>query len=525
MVVVGTGCKYTSIVTAAAAIASTGGKIFVKNGTYLHDSDSGGIPLPSNCILEGESHAAIIKLDDDVVGSTESGIDLIYNKDGNTGNTNIIIRNLQIDGNGANNAWTGNEGQLFSYAHGRNGVSFRNTQRVLVEGCYIHDTRANAVRALRDSAKITVVNNHIVDCDRGFYSVPGDGSSDDTLAVEEVIVSNNTIENPKVGVYISAFTTNFVVANNTIRGVVPRSTSYGVGIFTDGASMVKPWTITGNSVTLSATGKKGIQVYSGNASYPQAYGTVVGNAVSGGAHASHNNGIDIEECHWVTCIGNSIHDSGDKGIRIVNSDSVTCQGNTIYDCNGVGITAEASDEVVITGNQIEDAGGNGIQVLDTSTNLVVSNNRIYNPTTDGISTGADGIYQNNSIDTAGRYGIYANGVSNSNLSGNTVKSCTNFGIYVRGCTYCSFNNSHVMNGVVSGIYLQDSSGGTASTYNTFIGCILCDDQGTPTQDYGYREHDSDQNYNNVSHCIAKDNVTGEISTQGANDVVQDNITA
>src|SRR6266566_1184361 len=112
-----------TIRSASAALASTGGRILVKNGTYTVSTaqNIGGnyvcIPLYSNVYLMGESGSAILKLDS--IANLPQTVNMIGNANfanGGGPDTNIQVSNLQLDGNKANRGTTpGNSDTLLYF--------------------------------------------------------------------------------------------------------------------------------------------------------------------------------------------------------------------------------------------------------------------------------------------------------------------------------------------------------------------------------------------------------------------------
>ncbi|MCL7412622.1 MAG: right-handed parallel beta-helix repeat-containing protein [ANME-2 cluster archaeon] len=79
------------------ALPAQGGKVLLLEGTYIVDA---AITLLSNVILEGQGISTKIKIKDNL----NAAINVITNSDQVSGNTNIEVCRLSVDGNKANNS-------------------------------------------------------------------------------------------------------------------------------------------------------------------------------------------------------------------------------------------------------------------------------------------------------------------------------------------------------------------------------------------------------------------------------------
>jgi polygalacturonase len=119
-----------------AASLSGGGLVHFPPGTYII---SGSISIPSNCAIEGLYGLSVIKLANGVNTSgfpTIGGVKrIVVNSDYTTfTNTNIALRNISFDGNGANQTTDCN-------------IGFIGVKGVLVENCYIHNFGSASIYA------------------------------------------------------------------------------------------------------------------------------------------------------------------------------------------------------------------------------------------------------------------------------------------------------------------------------------------------------------------------------------------
>jgi len=130
---------YKDIQSAIDALPSTGGKIFIKAGTYEIDST---LTIPSNTSLEGVGYSSHIKLAD---GTNDP---LIENDDQAGGNNYMDISNLRIDGNYANNT------SSFNY-----GIYFRNVDNSRIEHVWVHDCSKNGAGIFFDSCEYNILSS------------------------------------------------------------------------------------------------------------------------------------------------------------------------------------------------------------------------------------------------------------------------------------------------------------------------------------------------------------------------------
>jgi hypothetical protein len=121
------GTDAASVIQSATNALSSG-VVFIKDGLYIINS---AIIPKSHVYLVGESWNTILKLKDNAV-EDDTHSNVIYSNDEVE---DIVIRNLQIDGNKANQT-------MSISAHAWNGIYFRNQARhVYIDHCYVHDCR------------------------------------------------------------------------------------------------------------------------------------------------------------------------------------------------------------------------------------------------------------------------------------------------------------------------------------------------------------------------------------------------
>ena len=210
--------------------------------------------------------------------------------------------------------------------------------------------------------------------------------------------------------------------------------------------------------------------------------------IYGGGSAKNNAGIEwgsshegrIENVYIANCGGLG----GGMGIYMEASDGNLIINNVVRDCWGYGIFHLSCDGNIFTNNIIYDIVegeevGNGILIIDSNRNII----------------------NNNIIEGCEWEGVILYNALYNNFEGNMVRNN-------------SFGNANVSAGI-----LLDGT----STHNTILGNKSYDDQGVHTQRYGIREAGAVDNYNIVTNNVCVDNITAEISTQGANTINANNM--
>lgn len=328
-----------------------GGIVRVKKGTYLL---TGVVEISkNNVIFEGEGPGTIIRAANN---SNLSDVFRIGNG-GVTGYSNICVRDLMIDGNGANQS-AGNASPLVIW-----GAAGAKHTRLCIENCYLTGSRLDCMKL---------------------------------IAVEDGVIKNNFIYS-NTGTGIGLFSSS---QYNTIFGNVLASNTYGLY---DNACNYN--TISGNVVRNNTYG---IYVASGWRE------NISGNTF----FTSTNYGVYLVGAQRVTVTGNNFY--GDSwSIVVGNSSSITkynvITGNVIAYPSTIGIAlyygSGTTIHNVVSGNHIFGPGQHGIYVYASSFNTIVGN------AIDGASRNANNSY--NSIhlsDNGGTYSTY-NVISSNNCQG------------------------------------------------------------------------------------------------------------
>lgn len=210
---------YPSIQDAVNSLPATGGTVFIPAGLYIISSP---IKLPSNVTLTGEGFDTILKLADG------ANTNVIENMNPGTWiDSNIVITNMQIDGNGENQTGPANGIFLFEAPNSR------------IEHVWAHSFPRKYLTGMVVSAAIYVVLN------------------------PNTIIRYNTIgDNKYSGIFVS-FSHNNVVSRNYIY-----NSHRGIYLRNSDNALVKKNTIINSD--------EGIRIY-----YDASYNRIIGNYIEG----------------------------------------------------------------------------------------------------------------------------------------------------------------------------------------------------------------------------------------------------
>jgi len=225
------------IQSAINSLPTEGGTIFIKAGTYEISST---IKLKNNVMLIGEGWSVCLKLAD----NRPSGTHILQNEDTVTGNTDIIIANLMLDGNRENQAYL------------INGIHFEkvtrakliNIKAVNSRGCNIYLSGCSEVEishphlegAGDDNLAISL-GSYYIDVIGGIYKASaGVTGSSHGIEVEDAKLVN--IVNP-------------ICMNNTHYGILVRASPDGIEDVTD-INIVNP---------ICVNNARGIAIYKASA--------------------------------------------------------------------------------------------------------------------------------------------------------------------------------------------------------------------------------------------------------------------
>lgn len=287
------------------------------------------------------------------------------------------------------------------------------------------------------------------------------------------------------------FNDNYLDQNGT--------TSEGGAEFEHSTRCIFDSNISKNSGSVGGAGGNGLEFDTGTT-----YSTMVNNVI----YTTIGDGIEIDGSDYNTVADNTIIDAGNHGISILGgSKKNTVTGNVILSPEGCGVKVQTSSpDNIINNNTIEGAGSHGVDFRD-SVGGELSNNIIESSTLSGIlvQTADYVVCNGNKVQLNQQHGIYWNRSSYGTIQGNVLK-----------------NNSQQTNNTYNSIFLDDN-GTVFATHNTVIGNVIRASAANKVK-WGIREDAVGNDYNNISHNTVTGAVTAAFSTQGANSVVQDNIT-
>ncbi|HET9283175.1 MAG TPA: glycosyl hydrolase family 28-related protein [Candidatus Angelobacter sp.] len=330
------GITFTTIQAAINDLPSNGGAVYVPAGTYVISSS---ITIPSNVTLYGAGPATIIQL----ANGVNSQYAITNTHAATTGDTNIVIRDLIIDGNKANQAPTGGQ---------RTGcIQFTKVTGGAVLRTECRNGYNNIVQILDGCSLIFIEDNYVHDNTQGNGIVVG--TLPMTIGISDVFIRGN-----RVGPVTSAdaiFTLGYigssyacnriVIADNSVYDTGDVSIEIGVG-----STNVS---CTGNRITLNGHGPTGIMVRGAlNV-------TCTGNQVVGTGVTSNEDGFFI----W----GDPTIDSGGGGDP--DCANVTVTGNTLTSLSRSGIFVQAQASGTVTQLTL---GPNTI--VGAGTNIILSAN-------------------------------------------------------------------------------------------------------------------------------------------------------
>jgi len=295
---------YTDIQSALDALPAGGGLVFVKEGTYTLTSTI--TIAKSNVTLAGQGDATIIKIGDG------ADINAITLGDGVDPYSNIVIRDLKIDGNEDNQA--------------SNGIGIKilgQVSRVVIDGCHVVETRDFSVDSDQDSSYLTIINC-LFDSDAGGVNV--------NYCHNFVFAFNVIATASHIGVWLYN-SNNFLLLGNYIKnpGTVGFSSA---NIFCSGCSR----------------------------------GQIIGNVVL----EHYYNDIWLNGCSRVVISDNEIGGDNEIGINIYESTDCRVIGNYGTTLNQ-GISVMSSPRCIIIGNEFEASQWGAINIWG-STDCIVKGN-------------------------------------------------------------------------------------------------------------------------------------------------------
>jgi hypothetical protein len=402
-------------------------------------------------------------------GSKYSGKSIIKQKNGAgianpmlSGATvnNVVVENLEIDGNAAGNAAV----QTF-------GVKFSAGTNNIVRDCNIHDTTLAGVYF--DSETYSkALDNHVINCGRNLgtdnHGIMLVSTTSTPLA--HIVVDGNTVVNAyRKGITVYNATPGAVNGVDIVGNVVTACVTGG--IYTANANAVTH----GYQRGITVTGNRCYNNYT-NIEVDCAIGAVVsGNTCD---TTSGGQGIYSADCVYSSIVGNAVISSQADGIKIIgitlNPTGNTISGNTValssqagagtYDgiiCNGVTYSTIVGNAVL--GETSSPKQGYGIRESGAADYNLIDNNRVANTHTGTLAatvgantaiintlgklTGVNASVPNNTLDIGGGLSIRDKSITLVNGANNNVALPADSGtLYTAGPTG-AYNISGIAGGV------------------------------------------------------------------------------
>ncbi len=317
---------FANIQQAINFLPAVGGSVYIREGIYTVDTS---IVVPSRVSLIGTGFATSIEL--------ANGVNLpaIVNADPVNGNSQIIISNLRLDGNKAQN----NAGS---------GIDFQKVDNSRIEGCYIFNFPGDGISMSNQCVANALVANHCHFNNQSGICLSG-GSYVNT------VWGNHLTENVQYALYLLGPDTRLNYVFGNLCGVSGLS-----GIYLEGS----------NSNTLSANHcaantQNGIYLHMSDA-----------NSITGNQCRINNiDGVHLEEGNKNTLSANQCEANADNGIYLFYSNDNALSGNQCNDNTNDGIILINSSTNVLGDSRCLGNGSNGIDISNAacSQNLVDGN--------------------------------------------------------------------------------------------------------------------------------------------------------
>lgn len=452
---------FTAVQAAITAAQSAGGGIvYFPIGTYVVS----GTPqiTGSNIILQGAGDASEILLGTNALNSSGTTIGLWVN-----GGSNIIIRDLQINGNSANIAQNGGfilpsgvdsqaslSGSLSSSAGAT--VSLSGTLTGLpTTFTFLIQIDSEQILATRSSSTLTAVLRGVNGTSAASHSssapvhqTVGSGSTGSVLF--NATITKYGANTPKNYVYAGSGVDSSTYlkyrvpirisnASNVLVENCLLTNSISAGVLVDSTSVNGTQYVNVTNNRINNTWDNGVYFHQG-CQYCSATNNIISGITYNGVCAVYSDHILFSNNNISFC-GPSLSDSG--GVQINGSSNCSVTGNLVDQCQFYGIVCEASQETNITNG----AGGNQVW----SYNTVISNNNI---------TGCHAA----DYSTHNSPGINFDGSDTANVAANTIINC-DFGISMG---QQAFNTSILNNRITKCTSIGINIGNSADVVNTIV---------------------------------------------------------
>jgi len=328
------GTVASTVIQAAIDALTSGGTVFLKQGTYTITAKISVTTNDISIIGEGDSTFLNSTINDTILEFVATAPNYLYD---------CWVKDLQIQG-----SKTAGVSQF--------GVKLKRCRRSGVINCFIQKSGHDGIYLL-NSSYCVVANNIVQDC--------ADDGINLNYATYNTIIGNVALDMTSDGIHIYLLS-NF---NSIVGNVVKGSGRYGIGVG-DNVSPSDNNDITGNNIYSSTD--SGIMLDDARTS------TVAGNVI----HTSAR-GIELKRAASKnTLSSNTIIASTNYGISLNSSDSNVIDGNVIDTVtNYDGIYLLDSDHTVITDNRIVACGDRSVEEAGTSDYTLLDGNNVNGNTT------------------------------------------------------------------------------------------------------------------------------------------------
>ena len=462
-----------------------GGKVFLLAGNY---SIADTLDVPSNTVLCGEGLASRLTLADGAIDADTSfmitnAADYTYGERHATGNENITIRDLWIDGNRQGQTGTGT---------GKLCLQFNTVKHLTLENLFVKNGFSSCIRT--EFCDYVIITGNVVAYPYDDGIAINDGSSHVTCSNNHVygISKSATLQFDTGSTEISA--DDAIVggtsgATATVVSVTLSSGSWAAGDAA-GTLVVKDQTLWFQAEDLEVASSKvaetdgdsgfaganGIEVQDG-ASYVVVTGNVVeDNPGAGGIQVSAHSGEDSPEAVTLTAnvihnclIGINLYGVSDSYVSSVNVTNNVILNEAPYTGNTTcGLYMRYCDDINIAGNSITVSYGDAIWAYYPITDLSITGNTLTTTDADGEDSGitfsntlSGAVISGNRIVDFGYRGIdFANSLTNVVIVGNYISGIDN----VANATCIYFYNVAVTNCQMSGNLLGGTRQIAGATY-------------------------------------------------------------
>lgn len=493
------------IQAACTAVSTTGGTVCILPGTY---DITNSVNISSYTTVEGSGWNTIFKMG---AGANKSSVF------GANSKTNVIIRNLQIDGNKANQTMngpfvasmiSGSSGQYIVldtvYVHDsvRQGAYFGAAKYCLFINCksdnngkLLSDGRNEGFGyGFNESGGVASYGNKIIGCyatgntEGGASLYGGMGGAGATNNIIANCVFEGHTQSGAAGVNI------FNASNNEVVGCQFINNTHGIQVI----YLSNNNNIVSNAFT--GPGPYGIWVSAASTTGHGHNNNVVGNSVY-----LHSTGIYIDGARDVNVSGNKVIDNDNIGIKVANVTSGNVTGNTANMNGQEGISIDNSSNVAVTGNN--------------ATNNSQSNPLVYNGINIKNSSNRNAITGNVCSETQAAITTTLTATASAGQKIVTVTTAVDF---FAGQWVTLTQGATTENAQISSITYVSGSPPVSVTMvnnltNTYTSSAIL--SGRKTQKYGIRENATTDDYNVITSNVANGNGTAQISVQGVNTVI------